>query len=174
MKDLQNVEFKVTMSSREIAELTGKLLKHIHRDIENMLSELGTTDGPNLDHVSDSLHDSNLSHVSDDLHYEIERNEKGYIHEYRLSRFLCEVLITGYSVRLRAKVIERLHELENRTVEPLFPTIDDLNKHYLEVKTKKEAASLSGKTLSQWRKESKRLKEKSDDLIKKVQISIEF
>lgn len=37
-----------TMSSREIAELTGKEHKHIIRDIRTIIEQL--KDGPNLDH----------------------------------------------------------------------------------------------------------------------------
>ncbi len=39
----------MTMTSRVIAELTGKELGHVHRDIRAMLDEL-KKDDPNLDH----------------------------------------------------------------------------------------------------------------------------
>lgn len=71
----------LTMSSLEIAELTGKDHKHVIRDIRAMLSEL--IDGPDLDHV-----------------YEVD-DSRGYTAEIRLPRDLTQTLITGYSVSLR-------------------------------------------------------------------------
>lgn len=90
----------VTMSSREIAELTGKEHKHIIRDIRVMLAELG--DGPNLDHVRE------------------ERDARGYTAAIHLPRREVEILLTGYSIPLRAKVIDRLHELEEQAKGAAF------------------------------------------------------
>lgn len=113
-----------TMSSREIAELTGKQHKHVIRDIRAMLDALG--DGPDLGH-----------------HYE-EQDERGYTACIHLNRELTETLVTGYSVPLRHKVIKRLHELEQQQSTPdwlenLSPharvVIEDLNSqvnHYRE------------------------------------------
>ncbi len=83
----------VTMSSREIAELTGKLHKNVIRDIRTMLDELAV-DG------------SNLSHVREEV------DSRGYTAAIHLPRREVEILLTGYSIPLRAKVIDRLHELE--------------------------------------------------------------
>lgn len=91
----------VTMSSREIAELTGKEHKHVIRDIRVMLAELG--DGPNLDHVRE------------------ERDARGYTAAIHLPRREVEILLTGYSIPLRAKVIDRLHELEEQAKGAAFP-----------------------------------------------------
>jgi phage antirepressor YoqD-like protein len=83
---------EATMSSREIAELTGKHHFHVKRDIEKMLAELGEdtskfgciyVDGVNREQT-----------------------------EYRLNRELTETLLTGYSAVLRRKVIARWRELE--------------------------------------------------------------
>lgn len=90
----------VTMSSREIAELTGKEHKHVIRDIRVMLAELG--DGPNLDHVRE------------------ERDARGYTAAIHLPRREVEILLTGYSIPLRAKVIDRLHELEEQAKGAAF------------------------------------------------------
>jgi phage regulator Rha-like protein len=83
----------VTMTSREIAELTGKDLAHIHRDIRVMLDELGQHD-PVLDHPRE------------------DKDARGYTVCYHLNRELTETLLTGYSAVLRIRVIRRLHELE--------------------------------------------------------------
>ena len=88
-----------TMSSREIAELTGKELKHIHRDIQRMFEQLGIDD-PNLDH-------------------DIERDNRGYIKQYNLPRRECEILITGYDVKRRAAVIDRWFALESGQANPV-------------------------------------------------------
>lgn len=85
----------ITMSSVDIAALTGKQHKHVIRDIKNMLDEL-QKDGPVLGHVRE------------------ERDGRGYIASIHLDRELTETLITGYSVVLRRRVIQRLHELEQQ------------------------------------------------------------
>lgn len=84
----------LTMSSRVIAELTGKEHKHVLRDCLTMLDELG------LDpkgYAQDWTHPQNGQTYS----------------EYLLPKDLVETLITGYSIKLRYQVIQRLHELEN-------------------------------------------------------------
>ncbi|MBF0850450.1 hypothetical protein HKD27_05860 [Gluconobacter sp. R75690] len=82
----------VTMSSREIAELTGKEHKHVRRDIEKMLADL-QEDG------------SKFGRIYRDA-YGREQNE------YALPKNMTMNLITGYRADLRLKVIDRLMELE--------------------------------------------------------------
>ena len=91
-----------TMSSREIAELTGKEHKNVIRDIRAMLDAL-KKDG------------SDLSHVRED------QDARGYTSAFHLDRELTETLLTGYSVPLRRKVIARWHELEARVAQPSIP-----------------------------------------------------
>lgn len=84
----------LTMSSRDIAELTDKEHKHVLRDCLTMFEQLG------LDHMG---YAQNWTHP---------QNSQTYI-EYLLPKDLVETLITGYSIKLRYQVIQRLHELEN-------------------------------------------------------------
>lgn len=84
-----------TMSSREIAQLTGKEHKNVTRDIEKMLAEL-EEDALKFEHIYfDSMNRSQT--------------------EYLLDRELTETLLTGYSAVLRRKVIARWRELESTT-----------------------------------------------------------
>lgn len=87
-----------TMSSREIAELTGKRHDHVMRDIRNMLSDLGITDpifgGSYLDSTGRSLPCFNLD------------------------REHTECLLTGYSAKMRMAVIKRWRELEAQVALP--------------------------------------------------------
>lgn len=87
----------VTMSSREIAELTGKRHDNVMADIRNMLNEL----------EKDPLSFQGI--------YRDSMNRKQA--EYHLDRELTETLITGYSIPLRHRVIKRLHELEGKVRE---------------------------------------------------------
>lgn len=91
-----------TMSSREIAELTGKEHKNVIRDIRSMLDELGK-DG------------SDLSHVRED------KDIRGYTSAFHLDRELTETLLTGYSATLRRAVIRRWQELESGAASYAIP-----------------------------------------------------
>lgn len=83
-----------TMSSLEIAELTGKRHDHIMRDIESQLTQLNldlpTFGGIYLD------------------------NYKREQRCFNLPKRETLILISGYSVELRAKIIDRWEELENQ------------------------------------------------------------
>ena len=91
----------LTMSSREIAGLTGKELSHVHRDIRAMLDEL--KDDPSLDHVRE------------------DKDARGYTLAFHLDRELTYTLLTGYSIPLRRNVVARWHELEAQQ-GPKLPT----------------------------------------------------
>ncbi|CVG91110.1 Rha family transcriptional regulator [Serratia marcescens] len=83
------------MTSREIAELTGKQHGHVMRDIEIMLEQLGEgLDG----YIQIWRHPQNGQQYR----------------EYALDREHTECLVTGYSASLRMRVIKRLHELEEQ------------------------------------------------------------
>ena len=85
----------VTMSSREIAELTAKDVSHVHRDIRAMLDEL--VDDPELDHVKE------------------DKDARGYTACFHLPKTLTMTLVAGYSVKLRKAIIDRWQELEQAT-----------------------------------------------------------
>lgn len=87
-----------TMSSVEIAELTGKRHTHVIRDIESMLKEL------------------ELGEPKFGSSYISSQNKE--LKCYNLPKRECVILVSGYSVKMRAKIVDRWQELEN-TVEPL-------------------------------------------------------
>lgn len=91
----------VTMSSREIAELTGKNHFDVMRDIRKMLEALGKDE-------------SKFAGIYLDAY----KREKPC---FNLQRREVEILLTGYSIPLRAKVIDRLHELEEQAKGTAFP-----------------------------------------------------
>ena len=80
------------MSSREIAELTGKEHRNVIRDIREMLDQLGD--------------DSELSHVRE------ERDARGYTALFLLPKDLTITLVSGYSVVMRHRIVTRWSELE--------------------------------------------------------------
>ena len=99
-----NTEAPVTMSSLEIAELTGKDHKNVLRDIRNMLEGLG---------------EDELTFGS--IYLDAYKREKPC---FKLPRRETDILLTGYSVPLRAKVIDRWRELEAELVKPA-PVLSD-------------------------------------------------
>lgn len=88
----------LTMSSREIAELTGKELGHVNRDIRAMLDSL--QDDPELEHVRE------------------DQDGRGYTTAFYLGRELTYTLLSGYSVVLRRRVVARWQELEAQQAQP--------------------------------------------------------
>lgn len=92
---------QLTMTSREISGLTGKRHDHVMRDIRLMLVELHGDGGV------PSFGDT----------YRNPQNGQEYP-VFRLPRREVEILVTGYSITLRAKVIDRLRELESDLAKP--------------------------------------------------------
>lgn len=82
----------VTMSSREIAELTGKRHQHVRRDIEKMMRDL----------------EEDVSKFGR-IYLDSMNREQA---EYLLDRDLTENLLLSYSAPLRRKVLARMRELE--------------------------------------------------------------
>lgn len=83
----------VSMSSVEIAELTGKEHFHVKRDCDVMFEELG-------------LDASNFGAI---YHDSMNREQTQYL----LPKRETLILVSGYSVRMRAKIIDRLEQLES-------------------------------------------------------------
>lgn len=92
----------VTMSSKEIAELTGKEHCHVLRDVKDLVNKLKAHD-PNLDHNA----------------YQIVRDNRNYVSEAFLNKDLTITLVAGYDVVVRYKIVKRWQELEDATKEPL-------------------------------------------------------
>ena len=94
----QNVQ--PTMSSREIADLTGKRHDNVKSDIRAMLDQLGV----DVLKVQGIYFDS------------MNRQQT----EYHLDRDLTDCLLTGYSAKARLAVIKRWRELEHGNALPNF------------------------------------------------------
>ena len=88
-----------TMSSREIAELTGKRHDNVLRDI-------------------DFIH-SNLSESSKSVSYKGYNNQSQ--REWLLTKRDTLLVVSGYSVELRARIIDRWQELEEQVRKAALP-----------------------------------------------------
>lgn len=122
MSNLAVTNQNVTMSSREIANLTGKKHADICRDIRVMLAEM--YNGTEKDYIrnADLLYLTNQC-VSC-VHYDC-KNPNAW--EYLLDRYHSEVLVTGYDVKRRAAVIKRWYDLETGQAKPAIDPMTALN-----------------------------------------------
>lgn len=88
----------LTMSSREIAALTGKRHDNVVADVRKMLSELGLGTPEFLG---------------------VYEAENGQQYEcFNLPKRESLILISGYSIELRARIIDRWQELESQASRP--------------------------------------------------------
>lgn len=86
----------LTMSSREIAELTGKEHKHVMRDIRTLQEQLGDLFGGSV---------QTWTHPQNGQTYD----------EFVLDKDTCLTLLLGYDSVARMKVVKRWQELESQT-----------------------------------------------------------
>ncbi|WP_337008804.1 phage antirepressor KilAC domain-containing protein [Pantoea sp. AS142] len=110
------------MTSREIAELTGKEHKNVTVDIRRMLDDLG----------EDALKFQRI-------YFDTMNRQRT---EYHLDREHTECLITGYSAILRMKVIKRLHELEESQPVKIPQTFAEALRLAAQVEEEKERQQL--------------------------------
>lgn len=97
-----------TMSSREIAELTSKEHSHVLRDIRMMLAEL-YQDNPKMDGID-----------SKGIIF-IKREDNGQTKEILLPKRETMILVSGYSIPMRARIIDRWQELERSAIPRTLP-----------------------------------------------------
>lgn len=145
-----NVDSMTRMTSREIAGLTGKQVKHVNRDVLSMLSEL-------------EIDKSSFGRIYLDT---MNRQQT----EYVLDQELTFTLITGYSIKLRNAVIKRWLELEHQVVS----LQDDLNKWCAKENCDKAIASIHGKGLAE-RKKTKKLNQSTiDNILNHMQLKLDI
>ena len=148
MTDL--ILYKETMSSLEIAELTGKRHDAILRDIRNLLNQ-----GVN-------------AHNFVEVEYTDKKGEKRPC--YELTKKGCLILASGYDAKLREKIIDRWEELERDKQNGNFQTPST----YIEAL---EALVASEKEKERMRIESEQQKkqiEQKDAKIAKIQPKADF
>lgn len=136
----------LTMSSREIAKLTGKRHDHVCRDIRVILSRLycGKPDdyirNPNLGYITNQ---SVTCRQCD------KYNPNAW--EYLLDRRHTEILITGYDILRRTAVIDRWFELEKQVQQstPAIPqTLSEALRLAADLAEEKERLALVNKQLA--------------------------
>lgn len=94
MNNLININQNLTMSSREIAELTGKQHKDVLYDIRKMLIDLELT----------TAEFSAVYKADNGQEYEC----------FNLDKENTLILVSGYNVKIRQAIIRRWQELENQ------------------------------------------------------------
>ncbi|MBZ3664480.1 Rha family transcriptional regulator [Pseudomonas monteilii] len=91
---------QLTMSSIEIAQLTGKEHRNVLADIRKMLEALG--------------------HSTAEFSAVYEATNGQAYDSFNLPRRETDILLTGYHIPARARVIDRWHQLEEQVAKPAF------------------------------------------------------
>lgn len=136
MTDIITITQAQTMSSLQIAELTGKQHSNVMRDIRKMAENLNQFTSESVGseyHRGDRTQYKYLSDKTQNalLDFAIGKNASQYIITetsyidakgesramYNLNKKACFLLASGYDVVLRAKIIDRWEELETANVK---------------------------------------------------------
>jgi len=96
-----------TMSSLEIAELTGKKHKHVLIDIRKMLKEL-------------EVEAAELS-----APFKMPSGQTAKV--FKLNEELSLTLVSGYSIKMRNAIIKEWQELRVQNQQPVLPVMPDFN-----------------------------------------------
>ena len=120
MNSMVKLDGILTMSSLEIAELTGKRHDNVMRDIQGMLGELGGV-------------------LSFEDTYTNPQNGQSYP-IFNLPKREALILVSGYSVLMRAKIIDRWQELEAKQAPQTPLTYIQALERLIETEKQKEAA----------------------------------
>lgn len=144
MNTLAVTNQNVTMSSREIAKLTGKRHDHVCRDIRTILVAL--IGGKDADYIRNpDLGYLTNHHVTCNQYDDKSPNAW----EYNITRRYTEILITGYDIKRRTAVIDRLYELESekRSTAPALPGAKELALMVIQAEEEKERLLLENQGL---------------------------
>lgn len=114
------------MTSREIAELTGKRHDHVLRDTEKMLAELGETS----------------PQIWGDLDDAYGRPQRVAF----LPKRETLILVSGYSAAMRARIIDRWQELEGAANDPMAAVSDPLMLRAAVGKARRRRAGKAGRS----------------------------
>lgn len=126
----ETINAKECMTSKEIADLTGKEHKIVMRDIRNLIDQLGENNG----------------YIFVLVEYIDAKGEKRPM--YELDKKSCLLLASGYNVVLRSKIIDRWEELEakeRRNVPVLPQTYLEALKALVKSEEEKQQALLEAK-----------------------------
>ena len=113
----------LSMSSREIADLTGKQHHHVTRDIRNLIVSLYGWRGATFDAVIED--DPTLVHLGKSVTWVADA--RGYISSFNLDKEHSFTLVAGYDARLRMAIVKRWQELEVQVLamKPALPDFTD-------------------------------------------------
>lgn len=130
MNDLVRIDTKLTMSSTEIADLTGKQHKHVLTDIRVMLVNLG-------------YGAAEFSAVYKDQQL-IDRPC------FNLPKRETLILVSGYDVTMRARIIDRWQDLEaKKTPDPMAALSDPVQLRTLLLGYSEKVIALENKVSEQ-------------------------
>lgn len=116
------------MSSLDIAERTGKRHDHVMRDIRLMLID---------------LHEEGGVPMFGDTHRHPQNGQDYPI--FRLPQRECLILVSGYSVELRARIIDRWQELETEARNPARALSDPASLRALLLENVEKVIVLEGR-----------------------------
>lgn len=124
---LNTTNATLTMSSREIAELTGKEHRNVMRDIRSMLEALGE-DVLSFEQMSQDSYGRPLT-------------------IFNLPKDLTITLVSGYNVQMRYAITKRWMELEAQQAPRIPQTFAEALRLAAEMEEQKEALRLQNEAL---------------------------